>query len=218
VAKNVLNNNKEEFRNLDDKMDQNSRPNSVESFNNNNNSSYFYNYSSPNNNIPNNYDVNTQQFWSQNNEYLTQYYAQYYREYYRRLLLSREQQSQQTLRARTPLKYGSRVYHTRAQFNQQNNQLMVLENNTKKVLNYSLSDILIDYLFPKQFFSLLLSSRDSPDTSLPFKSRDLIKEWLKSKEMDLNFELKLILKIIQMLLKQNGTITGSDLSGLFNRL
>jgi hypothetical protein len=178
-------------------MDSNySRPQSVESFNQNPNQNYFYQ----------NYQQNGPQFWSQNNEYLTQYYSQYYREYYRRLIQS-QQQSQQQHVLKTPLKYGSIRGHSRAQFSQSNNQLMVIQSNQKSILFYSLNDLLNDYLFPKDFLSLI---------RFPFDSKEMVLQFIRFKLQlnELNFELKLILKIIQMLLKQNSIISGLDLSGI----
>jgi hypothetical protein len=177
-------------------MDSNySRPQSVDSFNQNPNQNYLYN----------NYQQNGPQFWSQNNEYLTQYYSQYYREYYRRLIHSQQSQQQHVLK--TPLKYGSIKGHSRAQFSQSNNQLMVIQSNQKSILYYSLNDLLNDYLFPKDFLSLI---------RFPFDSKEMVLQFIRFKLQltDLNFELKLILKIIQMLLKQNSIISGLDLSGI----
>ena len=171
----------------------------------------------------------------QNPDYYRQYVDQYYREYYRQYI---QQQRQTTHRShpppsvssvtslqRQPLKYGSRRSHARAIFSQHNNHLLFLDNvSAQKTLRvYSLTDLFVDYLFPNQMFHVLLRAID---TRLPFASRETCLEWIRCKRQmttattqlttpttEVNFELKLILKVIQMLLKQNGLVSGLDLSG-----
>ena len=168
----------------------------------------------------------------QNSDYMqqySQYVQQYYREYYRQWLHQHNRQHLSSLSSHTtapqpqlrqPLKYGNQGCHARAVFSQHNNDVLVVDNTSvgvRTVRLYSLSDLFVDYLFPNQLFDMLLRSDDSDDNQLPFVCRESALQWIRCKQQltttTTDFELKLILRVIQMLLKQNSRITGLDLSG-----
>ena len=172
---------------------------------------------------------------------LSQYYSDYYQNYYKQWMAQHQRQHLSSSSSvssmpslRQPLKYGSHKCHARATFSQHNNILLVLDNTGAAarpancpVVLYSLCDLFVDYLFPKQMFHLLLRSEEN---HLPFESRDACLQWIRCKQQlttgvttgvttpttgtTPDYELKLILRVIQMLLRQNSRITGLDLSGI----
>ena len=209
-------------------MDFNSRPNSADSLRNSN---HFYHHSSPQQHAlspPGSHVAPVDPNIYANNEYMNQYslYVQnYYREYYRQWLQThsgRQHASNTSVSSaptlRQPLKYGSRRSHARAVFSQHNNDVMIVDNTSvgaRSVRIYALRDLFVDYLFPSQMFHILLREDNN---ELPFASKEAALQWIRCKQeltsgTTTDFELKLVLRVIQMLLKQNSRITGLDLSG-----
>lgn len=165
-----------------------------------------------------------------NQQSYSQYYSQYYLEYYRQLLAYQRQQQQAQVRKKTPLKYGSSLVHARAAFSQFDNQLLVVEPNSRIAI-YSLQEIFTEFCYPHLFLQTLLLQTghdnsltgDDPNVSLsqsktllPFSDSNVALDWIRIKllnDTNMNYELKLILKVITMLIRQNGVVSGLDLSG-----
>ena len=157
---------------------------------------------------------------SQQEPYLSEYVKQYYREYYRQVRFHQQlQQQQDQVKEKTPLKFVS--VHTNAVFSTNNNQLIVVEPNSQISL-YDLREIFTEKCYPQLFLhTLLLHVNDdlenSSKTLLPFNDAQVALEWIRIKltnDSGLNYELKLILKVITMLYRQNGVVSGLDLSGV----
>ncbi|OTF81280.1 STOP and ACE1 domain containing 26s proteosome regulatory subunit, partial [Euroglyphus maynei] len=156
------------------------------------------------------------------NEYVSQYYSQYYREYYQRLVAFHKHQQQiQNQKKIAPLKYNQ--FHTPCLFSQHDNQLIVVEPNSNVGL-YGLQEVFTEQCYPNLYLqSLLYPSNDDPTNStlLPFEDSQSSLDWIRMKQLNdstMNYELKLILKLITMLFRQNGTLTGLDLSELLYEL
>nr|XP_027205171.1 uncharacterized protein LOC113798786 isoform X2 [Dermatophagoides pteronyssinus] len=155
------------------------------------------------------------------NEYVSQYYSQYYREYYQRLVAFHKHQQQiQNQKKIAPLKYNQ--FHTPCSFSQHDNQLIVVEANSNVGL-YGLQEVFIEQCYPNLYLqSLLYTNNDDPNlTLLPFEDSQSSLDWIRVKQLNdttMNYELKLILKLITMLFRQNGTLSGLDLSELLYEL
>lgn len=157
----------------------------------------------------------------QHSEYVANYYQEYYREYYKRAIQHQQAQKQAHVRTKTPLKYGSRL-HARAAFSAFDNRLLVVEPRAQIAL-YNLQEIFTEQIYPHLFLqSLLLHVNDEKTgsenikTPLPFTESTVALNWIRAKQLNdssMNYELKLILKVITMLYRQNGAVSGLDLSG-----
>lgn len=152
-------------------------------------------------------------------EYYKQYYAQYYQAYYNQVLAYQQHQQQAQVRQKTPLKYGSRLVHAKGAFSSHNNQLLVVEPNSR-VAFYNLQEIFTEKCYSHLFLqTLLVQDEKKPGkTLLPLNDIVVAQDWIRIKllnDKNINYELKLILKVIQMLFRQNGTVSPLDLSGKF---
>lgn len=164
------------------------------------------------------------------NQTYNEYYSQYYLEYYRQLMAYERKQQQAQVRKKTPLKYGSSLVHARAAFSYFDNKLLIVEPNSRIAI-YNLQEIFTEVCYPHLFLQTLLNeqtqseslSGDSKNTSttytktlLPFTDCLVALDWIRIKllnDTNINYELKLILKVITMLFRQNGIVSGLDLSG-----
>lgn len=153
-------------------------------------------------------------------QYLTQYYREYYANFYRQVQYQQAVTSQQ--KSRATMKFTRP--HAHGSFSGNANQLLVNAGGggNRIVSFYLLRDLFIDQLYPNLFLHTLLNNNTGNDdergkkTSLPINDSSVALEWIRIKLLNdntINYELKLILKVIQMLYKQNGTISSLDLSG-----
>lgn len=151
-----------------------------------------------------------------------QYVSQYYREYYRRLMYQQHQQQIQA-QQRAPHKF-SRI-HAHGSFSSHDNRLMVIEPNCRVAL-YNLQEIFTEQLYSSLHLQSLLTHtttvQQSTDdgctrTLLPFNDSKIALNWIRIRMLEdsnVNYELKLILKVIIMLYHHNGSVSGFDLSEL----
>lgn len=186
--------------------------------------------------MPQQYQQHYQQFVTQNpqafmnaqssNDAYQNFVKHYYRDYYQRWQLYLQQQQQAQVRQKTPLKF-SRV-HARAAFSAHDNRLMVVEPHARIAL-YDLGEIFTERCYPHLFLQSLLlhvgegekgggssGTTESLVTLLPFADAQVALDWIRIKLLNdsaMNYELKLILKVITMLYRQNGVVSGLDLSG-----
>ncbi|KAF7496120.1 hypothetical protein SSS_00200 [Sarcoptes scabiei] len=155
------------------------------------------------------------------NDFVSQYYSQYYREYYQRIMAYHKQQQQELSQKKiAPFKYNQ--FHSAVDFSRNNNQLLVVEANSIVGI-YGLKEIFTEQCHPNLFLQSLLFTKNDEQTNilLPFEETQTAIEWLRIKQSNdssMNYELKLILKVIIMLLRQNNDVSGLDLSELLFEL
>lgn len=153
-------------------------------------------------------------------QYLTQYYREYYANFYRQVQHQQAVTSQQKTRA--TMKFTRP--HAHGSFSGNANQLVINGGGGNRIVSfYLLRDLFIDQLYPNLFLHTLLNNNigvgddeKRSKTLLPINDPSVALEWIRIKLLNdgaINYELKLILKVIQMLYKQNGTISSLDLSG-----
>ncbi|KAI2804033.1 hypothetical protein BLOT_008175, partial [Blomia tropicalis] len=124
---------------------------------------------------------------------------------------------------RAPHKF-SRI-HAHGSFSSHDNRLMVIEPNCRVAL-YNLQEIFTEQLYSSLHLQSLLTHtttvQQSTDdgctrTLLPFNDSKIALNWIRIRMLEdsnVNYELKLILKVIIMLYNHNGSVSGFDLSEL----
>lgn len=153
-----------------------------------------------------------------NSDYVNQFYSHYFEEYFQRFYAYQKQQ-QQIMNQKKIVLYKYNVIHTPTTFSNHNNQLILADPNAR-INFYGLQEVFTEQCYPHLFLqSLLYVNNDDPTTTLlPFVETNIALDWIRVKQLNnpvMNYELKLILKVITMLLRQNGSVSGIDLSGKF---
>jgi len=130
-----------------------------------------------------------------------------------------QRQAQNRASIVTPMMIRPGTIYPKAAFSQNNNQLLVRHSKTQ-VAFYALKEVFVERCYPTLHLQSLLTDGANGTTPgktlLPFNDPQIAIDWMKIKSSnDSNYELKLVLKVLTMLFKQKGVVTGLELSGKF---